>query len=92
MDGLVVKMVETAAEREAAFALRVRVFVHEQGVPTAEELDEHDRHVTHSIALLNGEAIGTGWVVYEASQANTARPAVNLPWAGRVKPGSGAWP
>ena len=65
MDAPVVRLVETPAEREAAFALRVRVFVQEQGVPTAEELDEHDLHATHFIALLNGEAIGTGRVVYE---------------------------
>ena len=39
---LVVKLVETEEERQAAFAIRMRVFVQEQCVPAEEELDEDD--------------------------------------------------
>ena len=37
-----VKLVETEEERQAAFDLRKRVFVQEQGIPVEEELDEYD--------------------------------------------------
>lgn len=42
MNGMVVKLVETEEERQAAFAIRMRVFVQEQAVPAEEELDEYD--------------------------------------------------
>ena len=42
MDNLVVKLVETEDERQAAFAIRMRVFVQEQAVLAEEELDEYD--------------------------------------------------
>ena len=41
-ENLVVKLVETEEERQAAFAIRMRVFVQEQCVPAEEELDEDD--------------------------------------------------
>ncbi len=40
-------LVITAEEREAAFALRLRVFVEEQKVPPEEELDAYDLTATH---------------------------------------------
>jgi predicted GNAT family N-acyltransferase len=39
--------VRTAEEREAVFAIRMRVFVEEQGVPPEEELDALDEVATH---------------------------------------------
>ena len=42
-------LVSTAEEREAIFALRMEVFVVEQGVPAAEELDAHDRTAIHAL-------------------------------------------
>ena len=42
MEDLVVKPVETEEELRAAHAVRMRVFVQEQGVPEEEELDEYD--------------------------------------------------
>ncbi len=81
MKGLVVKLVETVEERQAAFAIRMRVFVQEQGVPVEEELDEHDATATHALALLDGRPVGTGRVVcpgkppdsYYAQSRNEAR-------------------
>ena len=43
-------LVTTNAEREAIFALRMEVFVEEQGVPAAEELDAHDITAIHVLA------------------------------------------
>jgi predicted GNAT family N-acyltransferase len=40
-------VVQTAEEREPAFALRLLVFVEEQGVPVEEELDAYDVAATH---------------------------------------------
>jgi len=38
---------QTAAEREAVFAIRMTVFVEEQGVPPEEELDAYDVTASH---------------------------------------------
>ncbi len=40
-------IVRTAEERSAVFALRMLVFVEEQGVPAEEELDAYDLTATH---------------------------------------------
>lgn len=59
---ITVKLVETPAELEAAFSLRIRVFVGEQGVPADIELDELDTapDTVHAVALHDGVVIGTG--------------------------------
>ena len=84
MEGLVVKLVETEQEREAAFAIRVRVFVDEQGVPVEEELDADDERATHALASIGGQAVGTGRVVYtDAGEARIGRMAVESAWRRR---------
>ena len=81
MQDFVVKLMEAEAERQAAFDLRVRVFVQEQGVPVGEELDEDDETAIHAIALLNGKLIGTGRVVCaDSGQARIGRMAVERGW------------
>lgn len=59
---IIVKLVETPAELEGAFSLRIRVFVGEQGVPADIELDEADTapDTVHAVALHEGVIIGTG--------------------------------
>ncbi len=77
MDGLVVRPVQSEQERQAAFAIRLRVFVQEQGVPADEELDDLDETATHVIALLEGKAVGTGRVVFpDSGEARIGRMAV----------------
>ncbi len=44
---------------DAALALRTVVFVEEQGVPLAEEIDGLDAQATHLIALDGGEVVAT---------------------------------
>ena len=63
MKDLVVKLAETEEERRAAFALRLQVFVREQGVPPEEELDAEDERATHALALVGGRPVGTGRLV-----------------------------
>ncbi len=62
MPSITVKLIETPAELEAAFSLRIRVFVGEQGVPADIELDEFDTDddTVHAVALHDGVVIGTG--------------------------------
>ena len=55
-----VKLVETPEEWEAACRLRVRVYVCEQGVPLADEFDEHDAGAVHAAAVADGAVVGTG--------------------------------
>ncbi len=81
MNGLVVRLVRTAEERRAAFDIRMRVFVQEQGVPAEEEMDAHDATATHVIALMGQEALGTGRLICtESGEAKIGRMAVDGSW------------
>lgn len=53
-----VRVAETDADREAALAVRRRVFVEEQDVPEDLELDEHDATATHFVARRDGAPVG----------------------------------
>lgn len=64
----------SAAERAAAFALRLRVFCDEQGVDRALEIDAHDASAQHLVAVEGGRVVatlrwrklaGTAWVKIE---------------------------
>ncbi|MBD5635617.1 MAG: GNAT family N-acetyltransferase [Candidatus Eremiobacteraeota bacterium] len=64
-----------------ALAVRLRVFVEEQGVPLDDEVDAHDRedpHAVHALALdSTGRPIGAGrYYVPEAGTAQLGRMAV----------------
>ena len=81
MDGIVVKLVETEEEMEAAIGVRFRVFVTEQSVPAEEELDDADATATHCIALHQGQVVGTGRLVHpEGDAIYIGRMAVDLAW------------
>jgi len=54
----------THADREACFAVRMRVFVEEQAVPEEEELDHHDADAAHFVVEVGGEIVGTARVVH----------------------------
>ena len=59
---IIVKPVETPAELEGAFAVRMRVFVGEQGIAADAELDAADTaaDTVHAVAVQNGVVIATG--------------------------------
>ena len=81
MEGVVVKLVETELELEAAIQVRFRVFVSEQAVPPEEELDEVDATATHVIALFQGQVVGTGRLQRpEDDTAQIGRMAVDTAW------------
>ena len=65
---------------EAAKAIRIRVFVHEQGVPMEEEMDEADADAVHALALLGTLPVGTGRLLtLPNGEAQIGRMAVDVP-------------
>jgi predicted GNAT family N-acyltransferase len=54
--GVRVKVAESPAEWAGAVAVRLAVFVAEQRVPLALELDEHDRSAVHAVAVLDPQS------------------------------------
>ena len=80
MDSVTVKLVETVSEMEAAKAIRIRVFVHEQDVPIEEEMDDADGDAVHALALLGSLPVGTGrLVILSSGEAQIGRMAVDRP-------------
>lgn len=71
-----VKRVSSKRELGLAFAIRIRVFVKEQGVPSAIELDEDDRQAIHLLATVGTKAVGTARVVLHRGAAKIGRMAV----------------
>ncbi|MBU6418991.1 MAG: GNAT family N-acetyltransferase [Proteobacteria bacterium] len=69
------------AELEACFAIRMAVFVAEQGVPAAEELDELDATALHVLALWSGQPAGTARALEKAQGLwKICRVAVQAPF------------
>ncbi|RXT03883.1 GNAT family N-acetyltransferase [Ammoniphilus sp. CFH 90114] len=54
------KRVATKTQLDQAFQIRVAVFVEEQGVPLADEFDEHDANAEHILVYFEGLPVGTG--------------------------------
>ncbi len=80
MNAVTVKLVENAAEMEAAKAIRIRVFVHEQSVPIEEEMDDADAEAVHALALLGTLPVGTGRLLtLPSGEAQIGRMAVDVP-------------
>lgn len=59
MSEIVIRKVRDAAGRAHALAIRFAVFVAEQGVSQAEEIDGRDEGARHLLALLDGRRVGT---------------------------------
>ena len=80
MDSVVIKVVETESEMEAAIGVRFRVFVSEQSVPPEEELDD-DATATHAIALSQDQVVGTGRLIFQDDgTVMIGRMAVDQEW------------
>ncbi|MGE5219513.1 MAG: GNAT family N-acetyltransferase [Chloroflexota bacterium] len=71
-----IKRVASGPELKKAFAIRLRVFVREQGVPASIELDRDDRRAIHFLATSAGRAVGTARVVMHGRSAKIGRMAV----------------
>jgi len=71
-----VRRVSSKNELEKAFAIRMRVFVKEQGVPEEIELDEDEGRAIHFLALIADKVVGTARVVLRHGGAKIGRMAV----------------
>lgn len=60
----------------AAYALRRRVFVDEQGVPPAVEYDAADPSALHVVAAIDGVVVGTGRLVLPRTDRATPAPRI----------------
>src|SRR5688500_5677320 len=71
-----IRPARTRRERQAALALRRRVFCDEQGVALALERDGRDDEALHVIALREGAVVGTCRLVFDGGTAKLGRMAV----------------
>lgn len=66
-----------------ALAIRMRVFVTEQGVPREIELDRDDDRAIHFLAMVGRKAVGTARGVRQGGSAKIGRMAVLKSYRGR---------
>jgi predicted GNAT family N-acyltransferase len=78
-----VKRVLSAEDLKKAFAIRLRVFVGEQGVPREIELDPDDRRAIHFLAIASAKAVGTARLVMRRGNAKIGRMAVIKSYRGK---------
>jgi len=71
-----IRRVSSQQQLKRAFAIRMRVFVREQGVPADMELDRDDARGTHLLAMISGKAVGTARIVIGRGNAKIGRMAV----------------
>jgi predicted GNAT family N-acyltransferase len=55
-----IELLDWERARTEASRIRTEVFVREQRVPAAIEMDEHDAACLHALAYVDGKAVGTG--------------------------------
>lgn len=61
---------------QACFAVRRAVFIDEQNVPEAEEMDDLDAQATHFLACIDGDPVGTARIVFDGSKGKIGRVCV----------------
>jgi predicted GNAT family N-acyltransferase len=71
-----IRRVADTAERDAAIALRHRVFCDEQGVPETDEVDGRDGDGLHLVALDGGAIVATCRLVFVGATVQFSRLAV----------------
>ena len=71
-----IKQISSDEAKAQALAIRMRVFVREQRVPAAIELDRDDDRAIHFLATSEGKAVGTARVVLHHGSAKIGRMAV----------------
>jgi len=76
LPGVTVKRISREKELERAYSIRIQVFVEEQGVPRAIELDDDDRRAAHFLATVGARSVGTARVVLHRGAAKIGRMAV----------------
>ena len=75
-----VELMDWERARPRAAPVRFAVFVHEQRVPAAIELDDMDAECIHAVAFLGKLPVGTGRLLPDG---HIGRMAVMKPWRGQ---------
>lgn len=75
-----VRRARRPSEREQAIALRRRVFVEEQGVPEADEVDGRDDDGLHLVAVDGDRVLATCRLVFAGATVQLSRLAVEPAW------------
>lgn len=78
-----IRLAAGSTERDAALALRHRVFCEEQGVALDLETDGRDGEALHVVALAGGVVVGTCRLVLDGGTAKLGRMAVEPDVRGR---------
>jgi predicted GNAT family N-acyltransferase len=78
-----ISVVKTDKQREDAFAVRIAVFVDEQGISREDELDELDATAVHIVGYEDGVPVAAGRLVVEHDYAKIGRMAVLADHRGR---------
>jgi ElaA protein len=76
-------VVESHRDRERCLALRREVFIAEQGVAEALEIDGDDDACVHFLAVEGDEPVGTARLRIIGDKAKAQRVAVRKSWRGR---------
>ena len=66
----------TSAQRDDAFAVRIAVFVDEQGIARGDELDDFDASATHCVAYVDGTPAAAGRLLLFEDYGKIGRMAV----------------
>jgi predicted GNAT family N-acyltransferase len=69
--------------RQQAYAIRRRVFIEEQGVPEAIELDEDDARAFHIVAVAGDRYVGCARMLSHRDYVKIGRMAVEREWRGQ---------
>jgi predicted GNAT family N-acyltransferase len=75
-----IELMSWESARAQASAIRLAVFVEEQGVSREIEMDEIDAQCVHALAFEDGTAVGTGRLLPDG---HIGRMAILKPWRGR---------
>ena len=76
MSELEIALATSGADIDLALAIRRRVFVDEQGIALADEVDGRDDEAVHLLARWRSEAVGAARLLIEGDKAVLARIAV----------------
>jgi predicted GNAT family N-acyltransferase len=77
------KRVHTPEDLRQVFMIRAIVFMEEQSIPYALEMDEHDSAAVHILGVEDGEPVACGRIRYTRDEAFFQRLAVRRAWRGK---------
>ncbi len=77
------RRVTTADDLVKVAMVRAIVFMEEQGISCAEEMDGHDHAAMHVLGEIDGEPVACGRIRFLAGEAKLQRLAVRRAWRGR---------